>query len=154
MINLSKLAAVARAKPKTKVAPTSSANADQEKLSRRAALRRIGMTGGIAVLGLLTIDDLARVAAKKLDQNALTHGIAKDFKNAGVAFAGPSLRSICEMGCDNQYTTDMDACGSEPVAGWNYAYYLGQVVAWNICRGQAHSDRTSCNDGCTSLGTD
>ena len=94
MIKLSKLAAVARATTKPKVAPTSPDQLDQEKMSRRAALRRIGMTSGIAVLGLLTIDDLARVASQKLEQNELTRGIAKDFKSAGVAFAdtlgGPS----------------------------------------------------------------
>ena len=91
MINLSKLAAIARAKPKA--VPVASENQDQEKLSRRAALRRIGMTSGIAFVGLLTIDDLARVASRKLEQNELTRGIAKDFKSAGVAFATSGLPS-------------------------------------------------------------
>ena len=87
MINISKLAAAARATAKPKTVPASPDLLDQEKLTRRAALRRIGMTSGIAVLGLLTIDDLARVSAKKLEQHELTRGIAKDFKSAGVAFA-------------------------------------------------------------------
>ena len=58
-----------------------------DKLSRRAALRRIGMTGGLSVLGLLTIDDLARLSADKLAQTELTRGLAADLRNAGVAFA-------------------------------------------------------------------
>ena len=58
-----------------------------DKLSRRAALRRIGMTGGLSVLGLLTIDDLARLSAGKLAQTELTRGLAADLRSAGVAFA-------------------------------------------------------------------
>ncbi len=65
--------------------------AEQEKMTRRAALRRIGMAGGMAILGTLTIDDLARVSAKKLQENEVTRGIgeslAKEFKDAGVAIA-------------------------------------------------------------------
>lgn len=150
MINLNKLAAIAKATPKTEVNPASSlGKLNEEKLSRRAALRRIGMTGGIAVLGLLTVDDLARVAAKKLEQNELTRGIAKDFKSAGVAFAGPSVRSICEMGCDNQHTGDVADCGPAPsplniVAAAAHGYCI--LMAWKA--------RNDCLDGCLTLGTD
>ena len=89
MLNFSKLAALAKmthqaAPPATVAAPDQS---DADKLSRRAALRRIGMTGGLSVLGLLTIDDLARLSANKLAQAELTRGLAADLRSAGVAFA-------------------------------------------------------------------
>jgi len=89
MINLSKLAALAKATPKELAQSTSADALAQEKLTRRAALRRIGMTGSMTVLGVLSIDELARVAAKKLDEHEMTRGLAKDFKDAGVAMAAP-----------------------------------------------------------------
>lgn len=87
MINLRTLASLVKAKTAPKVVTSSVEELDAEKLTRRAALRRIGMAGGMAVLGVLSIDDLARVSAKKLEQHELTRGIAEEFKNAGVAFA-------------------------------------------------------------------
>ena len=153
MLKFSKLAAIAKATTRTEMASTPALDKlNEEKLSRRAALRRIGMTSGIAVLGLLTVDDLARVAAKKLEQNELTRGIAQDFKSAGIAFAGPSLQSICDMGCDNQYTADMEACGAEPHLDWRGPfYYAGALTGWGICRGQADSGRKTCHDTCTQF---
>lgn len=91
MINLRILKAAAKAKPTPALAPEAEPS---EKMTRRAALRRLGMMGGMTVLGALTIDKLARISAQKLGQYELTSGLAKDFKNAGVAFAdvlgGPS----------------------------------------------------------------
>lgn len=107
------------------------------------------MTGAMTVIGVMSIDDLARVAAKKLEQNELTRGIAQDFKNAGIAFAGPTTQSICDMGVDNQYTADVAACGPEP-SNWNV---IGHAV-WGLCIGQADSDRKSGHDRCTQFGTD
>lgn len=149
MINFSKLAALAKATPKELAQSTSADALAQEKLTRRAALRRIGMTGAMTVIGVMSIDDLARVSAKKLEQNELTRGIAQDFKNAGIAFATPSVQSICNMGCDNQHITDMAACGPAPAA-WDI---IGQVI-WGVCRGQADSDRKTCHGSCTQFGTD
>jgi len=87
MINLSKLAALAKATP-TELAQSTSADAlAQEKLTRRAALRRLGMTGAMTVLGVLSVDELARVASKKLGEHEMTRNLANDFKDAGIAMA-------------------------------------------------------------------
>jgi len=69
-------------------------------MTRRAALRRLGMTGAMTVLGVLSIDDLARVAAKKLDEHEMTRGLAKDFKDAGIAFADTLPSSSMNSGSD------------------------------------------------------
>lgn len=135
MINLRTLASLAKAKPASEAAKSPlTEKLDAERLSRRAALRRIGMVSGMAVLGTLTIDDLARVSAKKLQQNELTRGIgdslAKDFRNAGVAFAdtvgtSPSQHcndnavswgNTCRQSCSVQYplgTPQYLACVSQ-----------------------------------------
>lgn len=117
MINLRILSSLAKAKPAPEAMNSSLAeNLDAEKLTRRAALRRIGMIGGLAVVGTLSIDDLARVSAKKLQQNELTRGIgnslAQDFRKSGVAFAdtleipngyymGGRKKKPCESGGTN-----------------------------------------------------
>jgi hypothetical protein len=90
MINLFKLAAMAKAAAKNKPEPAlaSSDKLAQEQMSRRAALRRIGMTGAMTVIGLMSIDDLARVSVKKLGEHEMTRGIAADFKAAGIGFQG------------------------------------------------------------------
>ncbi len=99
MINLSKLAALAKAAPPSEPTPDSSLDKlAQEKMSRRAALRRIGMVGGMTVLGVLSIDELARVSSSRLEQYELTRGIAKDFRKAGVAFADANGYEISPNG--------------------------------------------------------
>jgi hypothetical protein len=64
---------------------------EQARLSRRAALRKIGVTSGMAFFGLFAVDDLARLAIKKMEENKQTREIgetvAKEFKTAGIAFA-------------------------------------------------------------------
>ena len=69
------------------------AQLENERMTRRQALRSIGVMTGVAVLGLVSADDLARLAASALKSNAVTKeigdGIARDFRDAGVAFADP-----------------------------------------------------------------
>lgn len=64
---------------------------EQEKLSRRVALRKIGMTTGMALFGMFAVDDLARVAIKRMEAQKATHeigeAVAKEFKNSGIVFA-------------------------------------------------------------------
>jgi len=64
---------------------------EAEKMTRRAALRKLGITSGMAFFSLFAVDDLARVAIKQMRQNEATHDIAetvaREFQNAGIAFA-------------------------------------------------------------------
>ena len=66
---------------------------ENERMTRRKALRKFGFTAGMAVFSMLTVDDLARVASKKLQDTEATKGIgdmlAKEFRSAGVAMANP-----------------------------------------------------------------
>jgi len=85
---------------------------EQERLTRRAALRKMGYTSGIALFSLFAVDDLARMAIKKMEQHKETRQIAetvaKEFKNSGIAAAN-SFSNYC--GCfspcvpPNQYFT-------------------------------------------------
>jgi len=114
---------------------------EQERLTRRAALRKIGITSGMALFGMFAVDDLARIAIKKLEEHketlAIGETVAREFKDSGIVFAGAiggSSRppcSDCAAGCvaDDEYDcVDCDAakCGtysefvdSEPAEyGW------------------------------------
>lgn len=155
MINISKLAAAAKATPKIETALDSSADkAAQEKMSRRAALRRIGMTGAMAVIGVMSIDDLARVSAKKLEEHEMTRGLAKDFKNAGVVFAqaegGDYYDCMCQ--CDRTHTANVAACPAYPslldILWMGLAGYTAACTAHNVCVIAAATTRTNCYNGC------
>ncbi len=64
---------------------------EREKMSRRAMLRSMGVMTGVAVVTLISSDDLARLAVSKLRENEATREIgdtlAKEFRGAGIAFA-------------------------------------------------------------------
>lgn len=66
---------------------------ENERITRRKALRKFGFTAGMAIFSVLSVDDLARVASKKLQDTEATKGIgdmlAKEFRSAGVAMANP-----------------------------------------------------------------
>ena len=70
------------------------ARLESERMSRRQALRKMGVMSGVAVFALISADDLARLAATKLRENEATRGIgetlAKDLRSAGIAFANTS----------------------------------------------------------------
>lgn len=67
---------------------------EQERLTRRSALRKMGYTSGIALFSMFAVDDLARMAIKKMEQHKETRQIAEtiatEFKDAGIAFANPN----------------------------------------------------------------
>lgn len=64
---------------------------EQEKMSCRAALRKLGITSAVTVLGVFAADDLARMAIRVMEENKSTSQLAEvlahDFNNAGVALA-------------------------------------------------------------------
>ena len=70
------------------------ARLESERMSRRQALRKMGIMSGVAIFALISTDDLARLAATKLRENEATRGIgetlAKDLRSAGIAFANTS----------------------------------------------------------------
>lgn len=94
---------------------------EQERFSRRAALRKLGITSGMALFSLFAVDDLARIAIKKLEEHKQTHEIgetvAQEFKNTGVVFAAtPGHTSACvncvdaKTGCLGDSTAGRTGC--------------------------------------------
>lgn len=73
---------------------------EAEKLTRRAALKKFGITTGMAVFGMFAADDLARMVIKKMEETEATRQIAEtvahEFKNAGIAFADDSSLPPCD----------------------------------------------------------
>jgi hypothetical protein len=69
----------------------------KEVLSRRAALKRIGLTTGIAALALFKVDDLTRLVAKKIQENQICNDLANELASSGIAFAD------CLQDCKNGY---------------------------------------------------
>ncbi len=78
------------------------AKLEDERMSRRQALRKMGILSGMAVLSLLTVDDLARMAAKQLSANAgdseVAGEVAKSLRGAGVAYADPNNPVVDKYG--------------------------------------------------------
>jgi len=65
---------------------------ERERLSRRQALKRLGMTSAMAAFALFSVDDLARVVGNAMQQragdNKIAGQVAKEFQQSGVAYAG------------------------------------------------------------------
>ena len=86
---------------------------EREKLTRRAALRKLGFGAGIAALSMFSVDDLARLVGQRMERmagdNKVAQAIAKEFQQAGIAFAG-SL--VCDAnGCsDDQLKFNCTGC--------------------------------------------
>lgn len=95
-----------------------------ERLTRRQALRKLGFGAGLSAFMLLGVDDLARMVGaemqKRAGDNKVAEQVAKEFQNAGIAFAaGPSggYCSDCTNACvedDDHYCVDCDASCSSP----------------------------------------
>lgn len=67
------------------------AKLDNERLSRRQVLKKMGIMSGVAVLALLSVDDLARMAAKQLASSCgdseVASAVARQLRSAGLAYA-------------------------------------------------------------------
>ena len=107
---------------------------ENERMTRRGALRKFGFMAGMAVFATLSVDDLARIAAKKMQDNEATKGIgdtlAKEFRAAGVALANDDpgnpnsylgtcigCTPYCEPDEDYDCVDCLDACAT-PLTGW------------------------------------
>lgn len=81
--------------PNTEVVPeTAKAKFERERLSRRQALKRLGMTSAMTAFAMFSVDDLARMVGKAMQQragdNKVAEQVAKELQQAGVALAaGP-----------------------------------------------------------------
>ena len=81
---------------------------ESERMTRRAALRKLGINSGMAFFALFAVDDLAHMAIKKMRQDEAARGIAetvaREFKDSGIALAqtrpcGDPNCGQCDSGC-------------------------------------------------------
>jgi len=70
---------------------------ERERLTRRQALRKFGITAGMATFAMFSVDDLARMVGRAMQQragdNKIAGQIALEFQQAGIAMAAPPLPS-------------------------------------------------------------
>lgn len=130
---------------------------EQEKLTRRAALRKLGFGAGMAAFALLGVDDLARMVGKRMERmagdNKVAEQVAKEFQAVGVASANPSpyySPQPCCSHCTNQQDIDdkkclaiQQACTYAPSLCYANAMYCISTAGLNatICDGH-------CNASC------
>ena len=85
------------------------AKREAQKLTRRAALAKMGVRGAMAIFAAFSVDDLARMVAKKMEQrageNAAVDEVARQLHNAGVSFA--AVRPACIVMVDEN---DIQRC--------------------------------------------
>ncbi len=64
---------------------------EREQLSRRAALRKMGYTSALAAFAMFSVDDLARMVGKAMEQRARDSQVAevaaRELQGAGVVMA-------------------------------------------------------------------
>ena len=96
---------------------------ERGRVSRRQALKKLGMTSAMATFALFSVDDLARMVGKAMQQraadNKVVEQVAREFQNAGVAFA---------------------AYPGDP----NYQACLNCVNTKNTCLADADTDKANC----------
>lgn len=147
------------------VPETDSEKFERERLTRRQALKRFGMTSAMTAFALFSVDDLAHMVGQAMQQQAgdskIALQIAKEFQTAGVAFAGggPSGRSGCDLGtdslslcecdCNDKYKTCVGTApwGCNPAGGTLWPQCWGYNLNLPVCR-TAH---TSCTNDCQTL---
>lgn len=140
---------------------------EQEHLTRRAALRKLGFGAGLSAFMLLGVDDLARMVGTKMAQtardNKTAEQVAKEFQSAGVALAdgsasgAPCISNYDCSGCGGSAATG-DCCSgsSDPSACCGKAYGpsvgTGNTTACQQCCQHANSAGSSqlstCNQMC------
>ena len=126
----------------TSVSPeTAMERFERERLSRRQALKKFGITSAMATFAMFSVDDLAHMVGKAMQQrasdNKVAQAIAKEFQGAGIAIAGNP--AVC-MGIDQ-------------VKMNGYAYYLMQ---FNTCEDncpQPTDPTVRVDDPCGCLAT-
>ena len=115
---------------------------EQEKLTRRAALRKLGFGAGLAAFSLLGVDDFARMVGKRMERmagdNKVAGRIAKEFRSAGIALAdSPSGQNLNCLGCcgGTDPTVCQDCCDGKTVVS-----------------SDADSPRGKCYQACVGIG--
>lgn len=113
---------------------------EQDKLTRRAALRKLGFGAGLSAFALLGVDDLARMVGRELEKragdNAVAGEVAREFQKAGVASASPDPSGDPCQDCWNHFVCQIAYCDCFGDPNNNLT----------PCKQQANSDFKHCTD--------
>ena len=106
---------------------------EKEKLTRRQALAKFGFQAGAAAVAALTADELLRKVGKEMqrraEDNKVAQQVAKEFQQAGVAFAESGCYSACTVARANSI---LYSC--TPLTGQAYiSCCTGAYVTWCKC---------------------
>jgi len=111
---------------------------EDKKLTRRAALRKLGYGAGFAAFSLLGVDDLARLVGQRLERlsgdSKVAQAVAQEFQQAGIALANPIA-----MATPTGPSLPSDCTGAT-VGTWCYNRYTAQSDRLACCRGTLGSD--------------
>jgi len=122
-------------------APKSTDQIERERLTRRQALRKIGITSTITVAALFTVDDIARLAGEALARisgdNKVANNVAKELTGMGLAYAGAPNGGHTNMSCNGQTMMQNILAGINPT--------------WGSPGVQAKTPQ-SCEDDCIACG--
>jgi len=123
---------------------------ERERLSRRQALKRFGMTSAMATFALFSVDDLARMVGKAMQQraadNKVVEQVAREFQQAGIALADGSNGcgqsgsvSTCQH-CSNQLILDDCYCDQTYAQDGQHP----DSTMWQHCHNQASNNFYWC----------
>ena len=125
------------------------ARMERERMTRRAVLAKAGLRFGLGALALLSVDDLARMVGKHMEQqakqNALVDSVTRELRGAGLAFAGgdpgggPTKISYDPV----LYEKGPSGCSSTATGG--YCVQVGQYASQNFGK-NAHDNCQACCD--------
>ena len=127
---------------------------ERERLSRRQALKRFGMTSAMATFALFSVDDLARMVGKAMQQragdNKVAAQVAKEFQSAGIVLANsPSgSPSSPKLPCD---TTGCAGCSGTAARAGCCHKRTGLLTQYSCCSHAAQGDYFACQSCCVSL---
>jgi hypothetical protein len=121
---------------------------EQQAMTRRQALGRLGFLAGAAAVAALGVDDLTRLVGRKMERmtgdNETARKVAQEFSNAGVAFAGPShncLTSHTATYCASQGNAANCASCCEAQYANGSGCFVFNLWGWGNCI-------PTCTTGC------
>ncbi len=134
---------------------------ERERLSRRQALKKFGMTSAMATFALFSVDDLAHMVGKALAQQAgdskIAEQLAQEFQMVGIALAlgpggGPCVTPSgcdCQCQCNRQKATNDASCYKK--FGGGLCFYGNPFCpALNTCLDANPAIRTNCYSNCNT----
>lgn len=159
--------------PETAPAKTETAKQkfEQERLTRRQALKKFGMTSAMATFALFSVDDLARMVGGAMERqarnNKIATQVAEEFKHSGIALAATyyTYYTCAIGGCKNlsectpnnfiwckpcSSTTAIHPCVKEAL-NCNRPYGNGGVPCQDCCYNMRNQCVAANYGGCDAL---